>query len=305
MKIYLLLSTIFLFSGHVYSQDVILLNNTKALNSKVIKIKNDSIEYKTNEIIAKISISEVYMIRYENGEKLFFKRSTNRSNLDLTNSRETTKPTINYSENRIEKNIINIKNDTKIGIVSDFEGTKYKTTKIGTQWWMSEDLRSTKYNDGEIIMNAIDSSIWSKNIYGAFSYFDNSNDNNILYNWYSINSNKLCPIGYHVPNLTDWNILINFLGDEKLLGAKIKYNSTKYWPTRNTSSKNEYGFSAIPSGFRYSNGIFGNHDNLVAYWSASDTGGDAWYFGLFDNQTSILKSSVSKNSGLSVRCVMD
>ncbi len=61
---------------------------------------------------------------------------------------------------------------------------------------------------------------------------------------------KLCPTGWHVPNDTDWETLITFLGGNNVAGGKLKQTGTDLWNGPNTGATNESGFNAIPGGVR-------------------------------------------------------
>jgi uncharacterized protein (TIGR02145 family) len=107
--------------------------------------------------------------------------------------------------------------------VKDADGNGYNVVKIGTQVWLSENLKSTKLNDGIAITLVIDNSAWKSSSSPALCWFNNDaavnkNKYGALYNWYAVRTNKLCPKGWHVPADAELNTLINFLG-----GARIYY----------------------------------------------------------------------------------
>lgn len=99
------------------------------------------------------------------------------------------------------------------GTVSDIDGNTYNTIQIGTQTWMAENLRVTKYRDGTLIPNLTDNIQWANNTTGAWCYYNNDANNNIpygkLYNFYAVNNSKnICPNGWHMPNIGEWSVLI-------------------------------------------------------------------------------------------------
>lgn len=156
-----------------------------------------------------------------------------------------------------------------LDVVSDIDGNYYPTTKIGTQTWTTENLKTTKYNDGSPIANVNDN--WKFITTGAWTYyaFDSLNNNyGKLYNWYAINTDKICPLGWHVPNETDWNILINYLGGASVAGGKLK--SVSGWRPPNTGATNSSGFSALPGGSRGggNNGTFGGITYNGWWWTS-------------------------------------
>ena len=135
---------------------------------------------------------------------------------------DTTKTTISCVDN---PNINFSSIGTPIGkfsdCIKDVDGNVYKTVTIGTQTWMAENLKVSKYNDGTIIPNIADDVQWWKLTTGAWSYYKNDAANNAkcgkLYNWYAVslttNGNKnVCPAGWHVPTDAEWTILTDYLG---------------------------------------------------------------------------------------------
>ena len=97
--------------------------------------------------------------------------------------------------------------------IKDVDGNVYKTVTIGTQTWMAENLKVSKYSDGTPIPNITDNIQWSNLTTGAWSYYNNDASNNTkygkLYNWYVVspitNGNKnVCPSGWHVPTDAEW-----------------------------------------------------------------------------------------------------
>jgi uncharacterized protein (TIGR02145 family) len=199
---------------------------------------------------------------------------------------------------------------TFFGKVSDSDGNTYNTIKIGTQIWMVENLKTTKYNDGTPIPPAQDSVAWRnlstpgycwynkdaayKNIYGA------------LYNWFTVNTGKLAPAGWHVSSDADWTTLITFLGGEILVGAKLKEAGSTHWLSPNTGATNETGFTALPGGYRASFGTFMNVRDVGEWWSSTEgTTDKAWTRYLFSSTNQSFRSNFNKLQGLSVRCVKD
>jgi uncharacterized protein (TIGR02145 family) len=195
--------------------------------------------------------------------------------------------------------------------MTDIEGNTYKTVTIGTQTWMAENLRTTKYNDGTSIPNVTDGTAWFELFTGAYCNYDNDPSKAAiygrLYNWYAVNTGKLSPTGWHVATDAEWTELIEYLGGEEVAGGKLKETGTTHWNSPNYGATNETGFTALPGGYRMFDG--GAFDDVGAYgswWSA--TGGNpdgAWnryvyYYG--NNVDKILDFEIS---GYSVRCVKD
>ncbi len=201
--------------------------------------------------------------------------------------------------------------NTTTGTVTDIDGNTYKTIKIGNQWWMAENLKTTKFNDGIAIPFINDSIIWSNLYTPAYCWYNDNqatygNNYGALYNWFVINTGKLCPSGWHVPTDSDWETLISFLGGENVAGGKLKETGFTHWLNPNKGATNETVFTALPGGYRYYNGTFFGEKCGGFWWSASEINeyqGSYWYMFYLDSSIRILNNY--KRSGLSVRCVKD
>ncbi|MEI7828819.1 MAG: fibrobacter succinogenes major paralogous domain-containing protein [Prolixibacteraceae bacterium] len=195
------------------------------------------------------------------------------------------------------------------GSVSDFEGNAYNTIQIGSQTWMAENLRSVKLSDGSSIAKVTDQTTWSNLTTPAYCFYDNDSVSakynfGALYNWYVVDTKKLCPTGWHVPNIDDWIALSTLLGVDSLAGGTLKEAGTSKWATPNLYGTNEYGFNAIPSGYRFYNGSFQNVGYSGNYWSATEyTPSKAWYLYLTYSNGKLSKNSYDKTYGFSVRCI--
>jgi hypothetical protein len=131
-------------------------------------------------------------------------------------------------QNNVQEEVPN-KNGPGPG-VKDIDGNNYKTVYIGTQEWMAENLKTSKYSDGTAIPNVIDNNQWSKLTIGAWSYYNNDAVNNTkygkLYNWYTVNpttneNKNVCPTGWHVPTDADWTVLTDYLGGNVQAGENM------------------------------------------------------------------------------------
>ncbi len=199
-----------------------------------------------------------------------------------------------------------IKKDT----VTDIDGNVYTTVTIGSQVWMAENLKTTKYNDGTKILNVTDDDEWENLSSAAYCWYDNDiNNGNIygaLYNWYAVHTGKLCPIGWHVPTDEEWTELIDYLGGENVAGGKLKETNTTHWKKPNTGATNETCFTALPSGVRDSNGSFFKVVYYGHWWSATEYGANrAWFRFISYYYSNVLRHVSHKNPGLSIRCVRD
>ena len=194
--------------------------------------------------------------------------------------------------------------------VKDIDGNVYKTVNIGTQTWMAENLKTTKFNDGSKIPLVSDYTSWGTLTTPAYCWYDNNPANSknkygALYNWYTVNTGKLCPAGWHVPTDAEWTMLTNQFGTDDIAGGKLKETDTTHWQAPNGSAANEGGFSAIPGGIRGSNGAFGDQGYFGYWWtSTGSVSTEAWYRYIGFNEGWVQRLSFGKKqSGFSVRCV--
>jgi uncharacterized protein (TIGR02145 family) len=201
--------------------------------------------------------------------------------------------------------------------ISDIEGNVYQTVKIGNQLWMAENLRTSRFNDSTAIQKVEDCVWWESLKNPGFCWYDNNPEINMniygaLYNWYTVNSGKLCPSGWHVPTDNDWKILEKYLGmtqaeadasDWRGEGLAYKMKSTTDWNNLSYGD-NSSGFSGLPGGMRWLGCGFDNIKDMGCWWSATEHGeGEVWYRSLSSNTFTIGRPSAFKNWGLSVRCI--
>jgi uncharacterized protein (TIGR02145 family) len=209
----------------------------------------------------------------------------------------------------------------------DLDGNIYHTIKIGTQIWMLENLKTTKFRNGESIPNVVDGTIWANNLTAAWCDYGNDPSNGSifghLYNWYAAaDSRILAPAGWHVPSNTEWTTLKNFLiangynYDGTNINNKIakSLSSTTYWypssidgaPGKNLNSNNSSGFTALPGGGRYgiSSGDFFSINIGSFWWTSTEfTDIEAWYKALFYGYSFMADYGDYKKYGYSVRCI--
>lgn len=206
-------------------------------------------------------------------------------------------------------------NTTKTyGTMTDQNGNTYKTITIGTQTWMAENLRVTKYRNGDPIPNVTDNTAWTTLTTGAYcSYNNTANKDDIasygrLYNWYAASdSRNIAPLGWHVPTDAEWTTLTTYLGGETVAGGKMKEAGTTHWTSPNTSATNESGFTALPSGYR-SDGD-GSFDYLGSggLWWSSTADGATYAWDRYLNYVNPLcnRSYYGKQYGFAVRLIKD
>ncbi|MBG0858656.1 MAG: hypothetical protein IQL11_04070 [Bacteroidales bacterium] len=199
------------------------------------------------------------------------------------------------------------------GSVSDIDGNDYMTIQIGTQVWMAENLRTTRYSDGTSIPYITES---TETTHG-FSWYNNELSSyktvfGALYNWYAVaDSRNLCPTGWHVPTSTEWSTLKTYLGDETVAGGRLKEKGTTHWLSPNYGGFNESGFSALPGGWYYfEEGFNLSQFNNIGYQGSWWTSTSAYPGTLYADIVIIgwsgpyLSGDLSnKLNGFSVRCI--
>ncbi|MCB0685263.1 MAG: fibrobacter succinogenes major paralogous domain-containing protein [Saprospiraceae bacterium] len=199
----------------------------------------------------------------------------------------------------------------EVGTVMDIDNNTYKTIRIGSQVWMAENLSVTHYRNGVLIDQITNYETWAGLSTGAWCYYDNLSSNNIpygkLYNWYAVDTDVLCPSGWHVPTEADLLTLIVQLGGLGIAGGKMKEEGFSHWRSPNSGATNESGFTGLPGGFRHPENEFDKSmGSLGAWWSSSESHTN--YASILELSHSANQSTVppgSKSLGLSVRCLKD
>jgi len=207
--------------------------------------------------------------------------------------------------------LISYTKTTKCQTVTDYDGNIYNVVSIGSQEWLKENLRTTRYGNGDTITNVVGKAAWANLAEGGWAYYNNDTNYNIpygkLYNWLAVIDNrKVCPIGWHVPSLDEWEEMIDYVGGTGYAGGAMKVTDTLYWKSPNTGATNSSGFSSVPSAYRSSNGDFNFIGYGASYWSsAEDSTTQAWSLAVYSNDAAILWGHNSKFSGQSIRCMKD
>jgi uncharacterized protein (TIGR02145 family) len=198
--------------------------------------------------------------------------------------------------------------------VTDYDGNVYHPIYIGTQIWLVENLKVTHYRDGTTINNIDSNTPWNSISTGAFCYYeddiDNSTDYGNLYNWYATaDARGLCPTGWHVPTDLEWEILNTYLGGELVAGGKMKEAGSTHWIGLNAGANNSSGFSALPGGRRFDDGIpaYGNKGYDGFWWSSSEfDSSSAWNISIYTSSAILIRSNMYKKTwGFSIRCLKD
>ena len=195
--------------------------------------------------------------------------------------------------------------------VTDKDGNVYNTVTIGTQVWMKENLKTTKYRDGTSIPNETDNTAWYMLRTGAYCEHDNSvsysETYGRLYNWYAAtNVHNICPVGWHLPTDAEWTILTTYLLGESVAGGKLNEVGTTHWESPNTDATNETGFTALPGGCRTGDGTFQHLSYFGHWWTATEKDATyAWDRITSYNSNYVTRNFFSKPGGKSIRCVKD
>jgi uncharacterized protein (TIGR02145 family) len=205
--------------------------------------------------------------------------------------------------------------------LTDIEGNIYNTIRIGDQVWIRENLKTTKYNDNTDIPIVSDNVIWITLTAPACSWYmynESNGDKNygVLYNWFTVNTGKLCPTGWHVPNEDEWNTLVEYVGGEYYAGGRLKEQGTGHWTNPNYGASDFYGFTALPGGFRtgLNTGSFRAMGYLGRWWVNTDSANPWWDSGgsvsrwarcrtIFFDSAEIILGMGLKTNGYSVRCI--
>lgn len=181
---------------------------------------------------------------------------------------------------------------------------------IGSQIWMNKNLSVEKFRNGDQIMQAKTNSEWMKageDKKPAWCYYNNDPSNETkygkLYNWFAISDPRgLAPLGWHIPNDTEWEELSNFLGGKTVAGASLKPSASIATSTSNPIAAS--GFDAQAGGYRY---YYGNFSQLLTngYWWSSSK--NYVYISMNRNMlyfsNDLYKGLVNEKVGYSVRCM--
>jgi uncharacterized protein (TIGR02145 family) len=199
------------------------------------------------------------------------------------------------------------------GSVTDIDNNVYNTITIGSQVWMLENLKTTKYKNGVSIPNV--TTTWFFLQTPSYCWYNNNisykNTYGALYNFYAVNTGNLAPTGWHVSTNSEWSVLINYLGGPSVASAKLREVGISHWTAPNTGATNVSGFNALPGGYKAIDGLGGIYFNSIkdwGYWWCSTINGSTnanyrslAYAGALNGEND--GSAYPFNYGFSVRCV--
>ncbi len=208
--------------------------------------------------------------------------------------------------------------------ITDYDGNVYKTVKIGNQVWMAENLKTTHFSNGTPIQMVESIADWAALAYEdkAYCYYNNDLSNfdtyGALYTWPAAMNGEassasnpsgvqgICPTGWHLPSVDEWQELGDYLGGFDIAGGEMKEVGTEHWLSPNTGATNSSGFTGLPAGWRLYSGYFTSLKYIDFWWTATEL--DATYVhrrSIDYNSTRIGNSLHTKDCGFSVRCVKD
>jgi uncharacterized protein (TIGR02145 family) len=215
--------------------------------------------------------------------------------------------------------------------VTDINGNVYNTVQIGNQCWIKENLKTTTYRNGTTIPNVTDDYAWYDLTTGAYVWYENDiswkDKYGALYNWFTtVDPNGLCPTGWHVPTDDEWTALTDYIGGTSSPhGNELKScrqvnsplggncNTTEHprweeddWSGYNHHGFDEFGFSALPGGYRGTYGSFYDIGLNGRWWSSTEYSSPyAWHRGMTYGSGNVYRDYLGKGNGFSVRCLRD
>jgi uncharacterized protein (TIGR02145 family) len=203
---------------------------------------------------------------------------------------------------------ISAANPPAVESILDADGNAYTSVVIGTQEWLAQNLKTTKYCNGDPLVTDLISISWQSSSVGAWAYYNDDPTMNDtfgkLYNFYAVTDTRgVCPCGWHVPTTIEWNTLADFLGGPTTSGGTLK--STTNWNTPNTGATNASGFGAKGGGYRLSNGNYSQQNVYGYFWTKNTFGSEGVYRRLNFDTAAVQSLFYSKRGGLSVRCLKD
>ena len=195
----------------------------------------------------------------------------------------------------------------------DGDGTGYYSVLINTQTWLTENLKTLKYSNGDLIGTTNPSSLdVSGESTPKYQWASLDDENKVsaygrMYTWNVVaDSRGICPAGWHVPSQTEWVTLIDYLGGEAVAGSKLKETGTIHW-NFNSDATNESGFTALPGGTRFSYGMFWGANHAGVFWTTTPYINPIYsrVIVIYGDRPNIDYHTQEKESGQSIRCIKD
>jgi uncharacterized protein (TIGR02145 family) len=274
----------------------------------ILKVQNGS-SGRTKVTKMQISIDDVVLVTYKD-----FKGNLNVVSKDIAMLSESSKLNVRLEGSAGRFVTVQIEGTLKAGMVSDYEGNHYKTVLIFGRWWMAENLRATKFNDGTPIPEAKTDTEWI-DYYSerspAYCWYNNDPSYKevygALYN-YAIGDGEICPDGWHIPDSHDYFFIsLNVDPDAResngtfssISGGKMKEAGTEHWQSPNTGATNSTGYTGLPGGQRGLTGLFSGHGYYGIWWSDDCLSS----VGVVYDDTYLSFSEGGNEYGHSIRCI--
>jgi uncharacterized protein (TIGR02145 family) len=277
-------------NGNVFT--AVLVPQTIAESTVLFKVTVNGVEYYYSKGFT-----------FESNKQYNFTVSVNKNSLSMLSN--------SVSEWTVDGNVYSVKEEA---VKKDIDGNIYTTVKIGTQTWMVENLKTTRYRNGELIGTTTPATLdISAESAPKYQWAYAGNESNVLtygrlYTWYAATDSRgICPVGWHLPTDSEWTTLYTFLGGGSDVGGKLKETGTTHWLSPNAGATNSSGFSALPGGHRNDVLTFSTLGDSGTWWSSTEYNTDyPWNRGMNCNFSNLYRDNrFNKNSGLSVRCIRD
>lgn len=193
--------------------------------------------------------------------------------------------------------------------IVDIDGNVYHTVAIGNQVWMAENLRVTRFRNGDRLPMVTDHYTWNQFAGSAYCHYNNDTNKSkpygLLYNWHVINDHRnIAPEGWHLPSELELATLIAYVGGDTIAAGKLKH--TGHWLSPNAGAVNNHGFSALPGGYRLHDGSFHTLGSNGYWWLQTGSYAMyAWSPRLYTGFADVKRDQRFENYALAVRCVKD
>jgi uncharacterized protein (TIGR02145 family) len=198
----------------------------------------------------------------------------------------------------------------RTGTVTDIDGNSYETARIGSHVWMTENLKVTRYRNGDPVQEVQDATEWSTLTVGARCSYDNNPENGktmgMLYNGHAVSDPRgLAPAGWHVATDEEWSDLVEACGGESEAGKALKVAGK--WEAQSVKAGERNGFDVLPAGARRdSDGQFVLCGQFARFWTATPaSNGKTWGRAMEYYDDAVHRGEVGPRNGFAVRCVKD
>lgn len=198
--------------------------------------------------------------------------------------------------------------------VTDYDGNIYHVIAIGGQEWLAENLKTTHFSNGDAIDKIKGGASWEEAAEneksGWCDYKNNAANSAIygrLYNFFAVNDPRgICPEGWHVASDEEWQGMEDTIGGDSIAGGILKETGVTHWSSPNTDATNQFGFSALPGGFRWFSGFYQGIRLRGVWWTSSCANDVDAVTRYIDYQSpDCMKDLNNKRHGASVRCIKD